>query len=75
MTLRREVTNCGSQKNNPCGNRTRYSLHGSQLPSHRAYHFVMWNCARCIAIGSYYNMERINANVSLNKLKSIKTGT
>uniref|UniRef100_A0A2H1VSP8 SFRICE_003461 n=1 Tax=Spodoptera frugiperda TaxID=7108 RepID=A0A2H1VSP8_SPOFR len=24
----------------PCGNRTRYTLHGSQLPSHRANHAV-----------------------------------
>uniref|UniRef100_A0A2H1WBE7 SFRICE_025231 n=1 Tax=Spodoptera frugiperda TaxID=7108 RepID=A0A2H1WBE7_SPOFR len=31
-----------TQRVAPCGNRTRYTLHGSQLPSHRANRAV--NC-------------------------------
>ncbi|KAF9809895.1 hypothetical protein SFRURICE_002125 [Spodoptera frugiperda] len=35
MTPRPEATICGSHRAAPCENRTHYTLHGSQLPSHR----------------------------------------
>ncbi|KAF9796756.1 hypothetical protein SFRURICE_001836 [Spodoptera frugiperda] len=36
MTSRSETTICGSYRVVPCENRTRYTLRGSRLPSHRA---------------------------------------
>ncbi|KAF9787726.1 hypothetical protein SFRURICE_015274, partial [Spodoptera frugiperda] len=36
ITPRHETTICGSHRVAPCGNRTRYMLHGSHMPNHRA---------------------------------------
>uniref|UniRef100_A0A2H1WQ66 SFRICE_035354 n=1 Tax=Spodoptera frugiperda TaxID=7108 RepID=A0A2H1WQ66_SPOFR len=38
-----------TQRVAPCGNRTRYMVHGSQLPSHRANRkFAMLRCCGCV---------------------------
>ncbi|KAF9802256.1 hypothetical protein SFRURICE_008938 [Spodoptera frugiperda] len=42
MTPRPETTICGCGGVAPCGNRTRYPLHGSQLPSHRTNRAVQY---------------------------------
>ncbi|KAF9799386.1 hypothetical protein SFRURICE_003083 [Spodoptera frugiperda] len=47
MTSRPETTICGYiQRVAPCGNRTRYTLYGSQLPSHRANRSILFLCGR-----------------------------
>ncbi|KAF9821735.1 hypothetical protein SFRURICE_001846 [Spodoptera frugiperda] len=67
MLCTRNINLWITQRVAPCGNRTRYPLHGSQLPSHRANRAV-----QCMYVCILLIIEDRNSSMNDNRIQSHK---